>query len=174
MESDKKQRRILLEFHLANIDSQDIFGAMKLHSTTNRIFSRLPPPRWLQRFCRVLLLLAVIHASGLGLNVTQALAWSGMLVNYSQQFGWEEGSKRTFDGQHPCPLCKAVAAAESRKFSDLAMLSLDEVRLPMLSLNDKNPWGLRGASDCREFIDYHFSVFECPADVLVPPPRLCS
>ncbi len=43
----------------------------------------------------------------------QVVAWSRMLVDYSAQAGLAEGMSMTFDGQHPCCMCKAIA--ESRK-----------------------------------------------------------
>jgi hypothetical protein len=35
-----------------------------------------------------------------------------MAVSYSARDGIAEGLSRTFDGEHPCPLCLAIAAAE--------------------------------------------------------------
>lgn len=41
--------------------------------------------------------------------VLQGVAWVGMAVSYSVQDGSiTEGLSKTFDGAHPCPLCKAV------------------------------------------------------------------
>lgn len=48
--------------------------------------------------------------------VLQGVAWVGMAVSYSIREGSvTEGLSQTFDGKHPCPLCKAVkqAALES-------------------------------------------------------------
>jgi len=39
----------------------------------------------------------------------QGVAWVGMAVSYSIEVGSvKEGLEKTFDGEHPCPLCKAV------------------------------------------------------------------
>lgn len=43
----------------------------------------------------------------------QVVAWSQMLANYSSEEGIVKGVKMTFDGNHPCALCKV--AAKSRK-----------------------------------------------------------
>ena len=43
----------------------------------------------------------------------QVVAWSRMLVDYTTQTSLAEGVTMTFDGQHPCCMCKAIA--ESRK-----------------------------------------------------------
>ena len=41
-----------------------------------------------------------------------------MLVNYSAAAGLADGVTMTFDGQHPCCLCKALAAADNKQERD--------------------------------------------------------
>ncbi len=44
--------------------------------------------------------------------VLQGVAWVGMAVSYSLKEGsMSSGLSKTFDGEHPCPLCKAVKKA---------------------------------------------------------------
>ena len=43
----------------------------------------------------------------------QEVAWAKMLVTYTQQRGLKRGVIETFDGKHPCSLCKK--AGEIRK-----------------------------------------------------------
>jgi hypothetical protein len=38
-----------------------------------------------------------------------------MLVNYSSADGLMEGARKTFDGQHPCAMCKAIAAGKQEE-----------------------------------------------------------
>lgn len=38
----------------------------------------------------------------------QSLAWSRMLVDYSRDSSLSSAIAKTFDGQHPCPMCKEV------------------------------------------------------------------
>lgn len=45
---------------------------------------------------------------GLHWAVIQGIAWTTMLVSYSQSDGLIQAVTKTFDGQHPCPLCEAV------------------------------------------------------------------
>jgi hypothetical protein len=45
---------------------------------------------------------------GLQWAVIQGIAWTSMLVSYSQSDGFFQAVSKTFDGQHPCPLCEAV------------------------------------------------------------------
>jgi hypothetical protein len=47
------------------------------------------------------------------------MAWVGMVVRYSQDGTLGEALEKTLDGQHPCALCKALAAAKkSQKKSE--------------------------------------------------------
>ncbi len=40
--------------------------------------------------------------------VLQSVAWVGMIVSYSQDAPLIEAISMTFDGEHPCKLCKVV------------------------------------------------------------------
>ncbi|HTV39434.1 MAG TPA: hypothetical protein VMF08_02575 [Candidatus Sulfotelmatobacter sp.] len=42
----------------------------------------------------------------------QTVAWTTMLANNLQSRSLHDAVAMTFDGQHPCPLCKAIAAAK--------------------------------------------------------------
>ena len=130
----------------------------------------LQPPRWLQRLCSALLLLAVIHASGLGLNMTQALAWSAMAINYTHDYGLREGLSRTFDGQHPCRLCCAIKKVEKPSFSDLLSRSLDEIRLPLITPDSVSVCLPAVDPELCKLTPYRFSLLQWQEDVLTPPP----
>mgnify|MGYP003600782286 FL=1 len=57
-----------------------------------------------------LLLLALVSAINLHLPVLQVVAWAGMIVNYSRDAEISEAIEMTFDGEHPCPMCKVIQA----------------------------------------------------------------
>jgi len=68
----------------------------------------------LNRIVRILVaVLGCLHLCGGHWGVMQVIAWSNMIVDYSAQDGLIEGAKKTFDGEHPCGMCKAIA--EGRK-----------------------------------------------------------
>jgi hypothetical protein len=46
-------------------------------------------------------------------TVLQSVAWVGMIVDFSCQSSLQEAVTKTFDGKHPCPLCKLVRAGKS-------------------------------------------------------------
>lgn len=63
----------------------------------------------MSRVLHSLLVAALMISIGLHWAVLQSAAWVGMAVAYSVEKGSVvEGLSDTFDGDHPCPLCKAV------------------------------------------------------------------
>jgi hypothetical protein len=63
----------------------------------------------MSRVLHSLLVAALMVSIGLHWAVLQSAAWVGMAVAYSVEKGSVvEGLSDTFDGDHPCPLCKAV------------------------------------------------------------------
>lgn len=73
-------------------------------------------PEPLKRACQILLvLMSCLHLCGGSLGFLQLMAWAGMAVTYTAESGVAEGLKETFDGEHPCPLCVAIAAAEGKE-----------------------------------------------------------
>jgi hypothetical protein len=52
--------------------------------------------------------LALLQLLGGHWAVLQTGAWMGMVVQYSQQSGLKAGLAQAFDGEHPCPVCKAI------------------------------------------------------------------
>ena len=62
----------------------------------------------LPRLMRGFVVLALCLSIGLHWAALQSAAWVGMAVAYSVEKGVVEGLSDTFDGDHPCPLCKVV------------------------------------------------------------------
>ena len=52
--------------------------------------------------------LLLVLSLGLHWAVLQTVAWAGMIVAYSRDSTVQQAVSKTFDGQHPCPLCKAI------------------------------------------------------------------
>ena len=64
------------------------------------------------RLPKMLLVLALASSIGLHWALLQVVAWTGMVVTYSQTASMPEAVAKTFDGQHPCKLCKGIAKAK--------------------------------------------------------------
>jgi hypothetical protein len=62
---------------------------------------------------------ALVCSLGLHWSLLQSVAWVKMIVVYSQDSSFKEAVVKTFDGKHPCSLCKAVEQGKkSEKKSD--------------------------------------------------------
>ena len=63
----------------------------------------------LARLSKLLIVLALAGSLGLHWAFLQVVAWTGMMINYWQDRPVTEAVSATFDGQHPCTLCKQIA-----------------------------------------------------------------
>jgi hypothetical protein len=60
----------------------------------------------------MLIVLALASSIGLHWAFLQVVAWTGMVVTYSQTAPVSEAVAKTFDGRHPCKLCKEIDQAK--------------------------------------------------------------
>ena len=72
-----------------------------------------------------LVVLALVVTTGGHWFLLQSAAWVGMAVSYSQVDDFTTALKKTFDGDHPCKLCKLVKDGKaSEKKRDLQRLDV--------------------------------------------------
>jgi hypothetical protein len=64
------------------------------------------------RFARLALMCALCVSMGGPWFALQSVAWASMVVKYSQSASLAAAVAQTFDGQHPCSLCKRINAAK--------------------------------------------------------------
>jgi hypothetical protein len=81
----------------------------------------------LRAFSRLAVAAALICAIGGHWALLQSIAWTGMVISYSHEAGWKQALKKTFDGKHPCQLCKAVA--EGKKTENRGVSLKTETKL---------------------------------------------
>lgn len=62
------------------------------------------------------LMLAVLVGGHWGM--LQVVAWTGMLIDYSQDNPFTTAVEMTFDGDHPCAICKQVDECLSADLGD--------------------------------------------------------
>jgi hypothetical protein len=60
------------------------------------------------RVGHVLLIVALLAATGAHWTVLQSVAWTTMLADNLRTASLPEAVQRTFDGKHPCSLCKKI------------------------------------------------------------------
>jgi len=74
----------------------------------------------LRRLPKAAMVIALASSIGLHWAFFQSLAWLGMVVTYSQEASFTEALVKTFDGSHPCALCKEIAKGkQSEKKSNV-------------------------------------------------------
>ena len=60
------------------------------------------------KLAQIVVALTLVCAIGGHWALLQSVAWMGMLVNYTHNSSFVEAVEKTFDGKHPCAICKAV------------------------------------------------------------------
>lgn len=66
----------------------------------------------LARLGNVLLIVSLLAATGGHWAVLQSVAWTTMFAANLSSGTFTEAVETTFDGQHPCSLCKKIAAGQ--------------------------------------------------------------
>ena len=64
--------------------------------------------RVLRRLGHWLIVGALVLSIGAHWAILQSVAWVSMAVKFSQHSSIKEALVKTFDGRHPCKICKAV------------------------------------------------------------------
>ena len=80
------------------------------------------------RLPRLLIALALASSIGLHWAFLQSVAWIGMMISYSADRPVTEAISDTFDGQHPCKLCKQIAKGKQSEKKSEFQLKLGKVK----------------------------------------------
>jgi hypothetical protein len=112
--------------------------------------------------------LALVMAIGGHWALLQSAAWLGMAVNFSKTDSVSIALQKTFDGKHPCPLCRIVKAGKaSEKKQDLPKL---ETKFEFLT--NAGSCELFPPKSIRHFTPASERVEAVRAAPLLPPPRI--
>ena len=122
------------------------------------MFPRLP---------RLAIVIGLVCSIGLHWVFFQSVAWMGMVVRYSQDATFKEAVIKTFDGEHPCALCKEIAKGKQSEKKSESLLQLKKleflaVKAQFIFTAPMNSWYLPAFDDCLK------SVLQTPP---TPPPR---
>ena len=100
--------------------------------------SRVQLARLFARFAKTLAALALFQICGGHWALLQSVAWVGMVISYSQEeASLPEALEKTFDGAHPCTLCKVVRdgkSDEQRQEETRTVAKLDAVLAPTVGV----------------------------------------
>ena len=118
------------------------------------------------RFGQWVLILALLSATGAQWLALQSIAWGAMFVDFARDSSFGTAIVKTFDGAHPCELCKTIEQARTTEKKSVAVVvvKIDLFHQPHSRLIVKAvpAWEL-SIADCRAD-----SRGEPP---LHPPPR---
>lgn len=119
------------------------------------------------RLGHVLLILALLGATGGHWVVLQTIAWADMLATNLQTESLSDAITKTFDGKSPCKMCKQISAGKSaEKKSELPF------QMKKLEFVFPRPAGLVFApQDFRIAPESTFYLESVPHRPSVPPPR---
>ncbi len=71
-----------------------------------------------QRLAQRGIVLLMCVSLGMHWTVLQGIAWTQMLISYASEGTLAEAVEKTFDGEHPCPLCKKVQEGQQQHEDD--------------------------------------------------------
>lgn len=74
------------------------------------------------RLAKWLLICALVLSIGGHWALLQSVAWVGMAISYSQEAPVTEALVKTFDGKHPCKLCKFVRDGKKSESKEEGMV----------------------------------------------------
>ena len=71
--------------------------------------------KWALRAGQYFLIATLLVSTGGHLALLQTIAWGNLLVEFSSMGSFSEAVDKTFDGEHPCHLCKVVKKSKSEE-----------------------------------------------------------
>lgn len=117
--------------------------------------------------------LAAFVVAGGHWAVLQSVAWFGMLADYSGEYGLVAGVSKTFDGQHPCGLCKKVEEGQKQEGTQIPLAKSDK-KTDCLSPGPGAPLPLRTWFTPAPPLWQTTPTSAAQADRPTPPPRCFS
>ncbi len=119
------------------------------------------------RLSKWFVVLALVLVIGGHWALLQSAAWLGMAVSFSQTDSVAVALEKTFDGKHPCPLCKLVKAGKNSE----QKRDLQKIETKFDFLTDAGSCELSPPRPIRHFIPASERADASRAAPLLPPPR---
>jgi hypothetical protein len=85
------------------------------------------------RLGKFLVILALVATTGLHWAALQSVAWTAMLADNLHSGSFCDAVTKTFDGQHPCCLCKAIAAGKQSEKKNEFSFQSQKLEFPPLA-----------------------------------------
>jgi hypothetical protein len=121
----------------------------------------------LARLGKFLVVAALVLTTGAHWAALQTVAWTTMLASNLRSHSVSDAVAQTFDGEHLCPLCRAIAAAKKSEKKSEAVSSTVKLEFPpaaqKIFLSPPAQFEVLSAADC-----FAETLSQKPP---VPPPR---
>ena len=78
------------------------------------------------RLMTLMMALALFLVAGGHWAMLQGVAWTSMVRDFSKTGSLTEAVGKTFDGKHPCPMCKKIASARTSEEKAPVTLKVDK------------------------------------------------
>lgn len=121
----------------------------------------------MKKIGHVFLILALLGATGGHWAVLQTIAWADMLAKNLQTESVGEAITKTFDGAHPCKMCKQISAG--KKAEKKADLTLQIKKLEFVSI--RPAWLILAPQDFHTVPEPALNFESISHRPSVPPPR---
>ena len=117
---------------------------------------------------RILIVAILCATIGLHWIALQSIAWGMMIVSYSQSCSLSAAVAKTFDGEHPCDLCKRVSAAEHAPKRPAAQTTVAKPDL-ICAVTFRS---LRNSRKIFDYVSFSVPINKRVNRPAIPPPRL--
>jgi hypothetical protein len=119
------------------------------------------------RIGKMFVIVTLVATTGAHWALLQSVAWTTMLADNLRTRSVTEAVSQTFDGDHPCPLCKAITAAKKSEHKSEAASPAQKLEFPpsaekMVLIVPKN---------FHSFPPVNYFAESLPQKPLLPPPR---
>lgn len=81
------------------------------------------------RLSKVLAIFVAVQLLGGYWFALQCAAWVGMFAHYSHDGNLTVAVEKTFDGQHPCDLCRALTKARDTEKKQERVVSMNKIEM---------------------------------------------
>ncbi len=119
------------------------------------------------RYARLVVIVMLVLTTGLHWALLQSVAWTGMLLENLSRTSVAEAVVKTFDGKHPCPLCKAIDCGKKTEKKNQWVVELKKFEM----LKPATVFASAPSPDYTFLPAWQetYSTFQSPPPV--PPPR---
>jgi len=116
---------------------------------------------------KYLVVAVLVLTTGMHWAALQTVAWTTMLANNLRTQSVSEAVSKTFDGEHPCPLCKAIATGKKSEKKSERVSPTMKMECPLVA----NRFDLISPKSFLTFTRLELSADSSCSRPPVPPPR---